>query len=314
MRQSKAGLRLTGAGGLSDRQIAHSLSVSQPTVAEDVRRAQGAGVAWPLPATLDDPALERLLFPAAPAPPPGARLVPDWSAGHRELKRKGGTLFLLWQAYQATTPEGCPYRWFCQAYRAWAGTRALVMRQHHRAGAKLLVDDAGHSLPVVNSPSGEGQEAALVIAVLGASSYPSAEATWPQSLPDWLGAPGRALAAIGGVPEIVGPDNLKAAVPRAQRSAPALHRTYAELAQDYGVAVMPARAAKPRDQAKVAGGVQGVERWLLARLRPHTFCARVDGQTAIAARRPALNTRPCQPLPGSRPSLLAARARPALQP
>jgi transposase len=290
MRQSKEGLRLTGAGGLSDRQIAHSLSVSRPTVAEDVRRAQGAGVAWPLPATLDDPALERLLFPAAPAPPPGARLVPDWSAGHRELKRKGGTLFLLWQAYQATTPEGCPYRWFCQAYRAWAGTRALVMRQHHRA------------------------EAALVIAVLGASSYPSAEATWPQSLPDWLGAPGRALAAIGGVPEIVGPDNLKAAVPRAQRSAPALHRTYAELAQDYGVAVMPARAAKPRDQAKVAGGVQVVERWLLARLRPHTFCARVDGQTAIAARRPALNTRPCQPLPGSRPSLLAARARPALQP
>jgi transposase len=226
MRQIKEVLRLKWAGGLSDRKIAQSLSVSRPTVAEYVRRAQGAGLSWPLPETLDDTALERLLFPAAPVPPPGVRLVPDWSAVHRELKRKGVTLFLLWQEYKAVTPEGFQYSWFCQAYRAWAGTRDLVMRQHHRAGEKLFVDYAGQGIPVVNSHSGEVQEATIFIAVLGASSYTYAEATWTQSLPDWISSHVRALAAIGGVPEIVVPDNLKAAVTRAHRYEPELNRIY----------------------------------------------------------------------------------------
>jgi transposase len=224
MRHIKAVLRLQWAGGLSDRQIAQSLSVSRPTGAADVRRAQAAGLAWPLPATLEDTALERLLLPAAPAPPPGARLVPDWSAVHRALQRKGVPWFLLWQEYKATTPEGVQYRWFWQAYRAWAGTRDLVMRQHPRAGEKLFGDSAGQSIPVGHSHRGEGPEAAICIAVLGASSSTCAAATWPQSLPDWLGSHVRALAAIGGVPASVGPANLKAAVTRAHRYEPELHR------------------------------------------------------------------------------------------
>jgi transposase len=241
-------------------------------------------------------------------------LVPDWSEVHRALKRKGVTLFLLWQEYKAATPEGFQYSWFCQAYRAWAGTRALVMRQHHRAGEKLFVDDAGQGIPVVTSHSGEVHEATLCIAVLGASSSTSAEATWTQSLPDWIGSHGRALAALGGVPEVVVPDNLKAAVSRAHRYEPELKRTDADLAQYYGFAVIPARAAKPRDQAKVEVGVQVVERWMLARLRHHTFFALVEVHTAIAALLPALNTRPCKKLPGSRHSLLESLDRPALKP
>ena len=69
MRQIREVLRLKWAGGLSDRKIAQSLSVSRPTVAEYVRRAQGTGLSWPLPETLDDAALERLLFPVASPPP-----------------------------------------------------------------------------------------------------------------------------------------------------------------------------------------------------------------------------------------------------
>jgi len=129
MRQVREVIRLKWAGGLRDRKIAHSLRVSRPTVAEYVRRAQAVGLSWPLPETLDEAALERLLFPAAPAQHTGTCLVPDWSAVQRELKRKGVTLFLLWQEYKAATPEGFQYSWFGQAYRAWAGTRDLVMRQ-----------------------------------------------------------------------------------------------------------------------------------------------------------------------------------------
>jgi DNA-binding transcriptional regulator LsrR (DeoR family) len=59
MRQVHDVLRLQGEQGLSDRQIAHSLGISRPTVAEYVRRAQAAGLWWPWPATYDEATLER---------------------------------------------------------------------------------------------------------------------------------------------------------------------------------------------------------------------------------------------------------------
>jgi transposase len=156
--------------------------------------------------------------------------MPDWSAVHRELKRKDVTLFLRWEEYKAATPEGFQYSWFCQAYRQWAGKLDVVMRQHHRAGEKLFVDYAGQPLPIVNRQSGEVHEAQVFIAVLGASNYTYAEATWTQSLPDWIGSHVRTFEALGGVPEIVVPDNLKAAVQRPHRYEPEINRTYAALA------------------------------------------------------------------------------------
>ena len=109
MRQVHAVLRLKWEQGLSDRKIAHSLGISRPTVAEYVRRAQAAGVSWPLPATYDEATLERVLFPAVSTRAPAPYLVPDWAKGHQELKRKGVTLFLLWQEYKAATPAGLQY-------------------------------------------------------------------------------------------------------------------------------------------------------------------------------------------------------------
>jgi transposase len=231
MRQVHAVLRLKWEQGLSDRKIAHSLGMSRPTVAEYVRRAQAAGVSWPLPATYDEATLERVLFPVVSTRALAPYLVPEWAKVHQELKRKGVTLFLLWQEYKAATPDGLQYSWFCHTYRAWARKLELVMRQTHRAGEKLFVDDAGQGIPVVNGHSGEVHEVAIFVAVLGASNYTYAEATWTQSLPDWIGSHVRTFAALGGVPEIVVPDNLKAAVIRAHRYEPELNRTYAALAQ-----------------------------------------------------------------------------------
>jgi transposase len=260
MRQVREVLRLKWACGLSNRKIAQSLRISRPTVAEYVRRAQAAGLSWPLPPTLDETALERQLFVTAHSAPAARRPMPDWATVHRESKRQGVTLFLLWQEYKATTPEGLQYSQFCAAYRQWAATRDVVMRQSHRAGEKLFVDYAGQTMPVVNPLTGAVQDAAIFIAVLGASNYTFAEATWSQSLPNWIGSHVRAFEALGGVPQVLVPDNLKAAVSRAHRYEPELNRTYAELAQHYGVAVVPARAAHPRDKAKVEVGVQVVER------------------------------------------------------
>jgi transposase len=182
-----------------------------------VRRAHAAGLSWPLPDAIDAVTLEQRLFVPPHTPPAARRPLPDWATVHQERKRKGVTWFLLWQEDKVTTPEGLPYSQCCAGYRQWAGTLDLVMRHSHRAGATLFVDYAGQTLPVVNPLTGEVREAVLFIAVLGATNYTFAEATWSQSLPAWIGAHIRACEALGGVPQGLVPDNLKAAVTRAHR-------------------------------------------------------------------------------------------------
>lgn len=314
MRQVREVLRLKWACGLSDRQIAHSLRISRPTVADYVRRAQAAGLSWPLPEDLGDDVLERRLFARTVTKPPAKRPMPDWSRVHRELRRKGVTLVLLWQEYKAATPDGLQYSQFCEAYRTWSTRLDLVMRQRHRAGETLFVDYAGQTMPVVDPHTGEIRDAAIFIAVLGASNYTYVEATWSQSLPDWIGSHVRTFEALGGVPQVLVPDNLKAAVTRPHRYEPELNRTYLDMAQHYGVAIVPARAGRPRDKAKVEVGVQVVERWILARLRHQTFFALAELNTALNALRTDLNQRPFKKLPGSRHSLFASLDRPALRP
>lgn len=231
MRQVREVLRLKWACGLSERKSAQSLHGSRPTVAEYVRRATAAGLAWPLPEPLDDTALERQRFATATLTPVAKRPAPDWATVHQELKRPHVTLLLLWQEYKTVTPEGLQYSQFCAAYRQWAAKLDLVMRQSHRAGETLFVDYAGQTMPVVDPQTGEVHAAAIFIAVLGASNSTCAEATWSQSLPDWIGSHVRAFAALGGVPHVLVPDNLKAAVSRAHRYEPTLNRTYADRAQ-----------------------------------------------------------------------------------
>lgn len=314
MRKIQEVLRLKWSQGLSNRQIAKACGIARPTVGEYLRRAGQAGLAWPLPAGLDEAALERQLFPSPSSLPAQVRGEPDWSLLHQELRRKGVTLFLLWQEYRETHPEGYQYSWFCDHYRAWQGKLDVVMRQDHRAGEKLFVDYAGQTMPVVDRNTGEIREAQIFVAVLGASNYTYAEATWTQGLPDWIGSHLRAFAFLGGVPELVVPDNLRAGVSKAHRYEPDTNPTYQDMATHYGVAVLPARVRRPRDKAKVEAGVLVVERWIVAALRHRTFFSLAELNAAIRGLLEKLNTRPFKKLPGSRQQHFDSLDKPALQP
>ena len=171
---------------------------------------------------------------------------------HRELKRKGVTLQLLWDEYKAAHPTGYQYTMFRQRYRRWLGRLDMVMRQDHRAEEKLFVDYAGQTAGVIDRETGEVRPAQIFVAVMGASNYTYAEATWSQRLEDWIGSHGRAMAYLGAAPEIVVPDNLKSGVRRAHRYEPQLNPTYREWGEHYGVAILPARPARPRDKSWVS--------------------------------------------------------------
>ena len=313
MRKTREILRLHHSAALSNRAIARSLKLSASTVSECLARARAAAVRWPLPGTMTDTALEQALYP----PPPERsvpRPLPAWATVHQELKRKGVTLMLLWEEYKAAHPNGVMYSAFCDHYRAWCGQLDVVMRQDHRAGDKLFIDYAGQTVPIVNRDTGEINQAQIFVAVLGASNYTYAEATLTQTLPDWIGAHTRAFAFLGGVPNVLVPDNLKAAVTTAHRYEPDLNPTYQDMANHYGVAVVPTRVRKPRDKAKVEVAVQIVERTILAVLRHRSFFSLAELNAAIRELLHTLNTRAFKKLSGSRRSLFESVDKPALNP
>jgi len=314
MRKIREVLRLSWGGKLSPRAVAHSCGMGRTTVREYLQRAERAGLSWPLPEGLTDGDLERLLFPPPVSPTNAPRSVPDWNTVHEDLKRKGVTLFLLWEEYKAVHPGGYEYSRFCELYRLWAGRLPVWMRQDHKAGEKLFVDYAGLTMPVTDRETGEVRQAQLFVATLGASSYTFAEASWTQSLPEWIASHVRAFEFFGGAPALVIPDNLKSGVTSACRYDPDVNPTYAEMAAHYGTAIMPARVQKPQDKAKVESGVLGIERRVLAPLRNRTFFSLCELNRAIGELLVEYNLRPFQQREGSRHTLFVTLDKPALTP
>jgi transposase len=313
MRKIRDVLRLH-AGQLSRRRIAVSLDLGRTAVGDTIKRASRAGLSWPLPTGLSDEDLERRLFPPPVSTFRNRRPPPDWPVLHLELKRPGVTLSLLWEEYRAVHPDGYGHSRFNDLYRAWKGKLKPTMRQAHVAGEKMFVDYAGTTAEVIDPLTGEIHAVQVFVATLGASSYSYAEATWTQSLADWIGAHTRAFAYFGGVPAQVVPDNLKSGVVKACLYDPEINRTYADMARHYATAIVPARPRKPRDKAKVEVAVQVVERWVLARLRKRRFFSLAELNQAMAELLQDLNARVTRHLGASRRQLFEELDQPALKP
>ena len=313
MRKLREALRLHFELGLSSRGIGKSCQASSSTVQGYLLRAKVAGLTWPLPAEMDDEALERVLFPAE-LHPVRSRPEPDFGAIHLELRRKHVTLQLLWEEYRGAHPDGYEYSRYCDLYRCWAAKLSTTMRQTHRAGEKTFVDFSGDGLTIADPLTGECQTAPLFVAVLGASNLTWAEPVLDETLSSWLGCHVRAFDFFGGVTEIVVPDNPKTAVTRTHVYEPEVNLAYAEWARHYGVAVIPARPRRPRDKAKVEQGVLLAERWILACLRDHVFFSLDEARAAVRKLVDKLNDRVMRRLKKSRRQLFEEIERATLKP
>lgn len=314
MRKIKEVLRLHSLG-LSQRQIAASCAVGQATVSDYLKAAETAGLRWPDIAAWSDDQVIQTVAPARERPDRRSQSPePDYAEIRHELQtNKHVTVQLLWEEYREKNPDGYRYSRFCDLYRRWLRRQEVVLRQEHRAGEKLFVDYAGDTLAIHSAAGGDATAAALFVAVLGASNFTYAEATATQGLADWIGAHMRAFEFLGGVPEMIVPDNLKSGVTKACRYEPGVNRTYEEMAAHYGVAVVPARRAKPRDKAKVEAGVLVVQRWILAALRKRKFFGLGEMNQAIQKLLVRLNDRPFRKREGSRRSLFESLDKPVLR-
>lgn len=317
MRKIREVLRLKYECHLNYTKIGESCHISRESVRKYLMRAEQAKLNWPLPEEMDDEQLERLLFPYDYQEPKTP--LPDMKYVHQELKRKGVTRWVLWEEYKCHQPDGVGYSQFCDLYRRFIQMIDPVMRQTHKAGEKLFVDYAGMTIPWIDATTGEVFHAQVFVAVMGASNYTYVEATETQGLEDWISSHVRTFKYLGGVPYIVVPDNLLSGVTKAHLYDPEINFTYQDMANHYGIAIIPARVAKPKDKAKVEVGVQGIERFILAKLRNMTFFSVTQINTAIKPLLEEYNKKPFQKMPGNRglafeeidkPSLKALPAHP----
>ena len=221
MRRIKQLLMMRFGAGASTRTIGRELGIAPSTVREYLGRAAAAGIGWPLAADVTDESLMARLFVNAGVRA-GARLhaEPDWSALVRELKRPGVNLLVLWDEYRAIHPEGYAYSRFCQLFREFERRLSATMRQQHVAGDKAFVDYSGKHVPIASPATGEVRWAEIFVAVLGASNLTYAEATWTQTLPDWIGAHVRMFRFYGSAPRLLVPDNLKSGINKASFYGP----------------------------------------------------------------------------------------------
>ncbi len=310
-------LRLHHECGRSQREVARSCGVSLGSVNRLLRKAEAAGLGWPLPDGLDEARLQERLYgrPAGAQPERARREALDFASVQRELReRKHLTLQLLWHEYREVHPDGYSYSQFCELYRQWKTRQDLVMLQEHKAGEKLFVDYAGQTVAVDDWETGSEREAYVFVGALGASSYFYTEASWGQDLEAWIGAHVRTFDDLEGVPEVLVPDNLKSGVTKACRYEPVLNRSYKEMARHYGCAIVPARRYRPKDKAKAEKCVQLVEQSLLEALRHQRFTSLAELNEALRAGREKLNGQPFQKRPESRRELFEQLDRPALRP
>ena len=302
MEKAKEILRLSQMG-LSQREVASGTGCSLGMVNAVLRRVTEAGIKDPL--SLDTKELGSIIYPPVNC---NGKAEPDFEYVDHEMKKKGITLFILWEEYKMNNPEGLMYSQFCTKYREHRKKNSVYMRKVYKAGERMLVDWAGLTMKYSN---GNGQEktAYIFVAVLPASSYMYAEPLDDMKMGSWIQGHVNAFEYFGGVPRLLVPDNARTAVTKPSRYEAELNKTYQEMAAHYGAAIVPARPYSATDKAPVETGVQIVERRIICKLRHSQFLSLAELAEAFHGEPELLNNQPFQKLPGSRRSVFLETER-----
>jgi transposase len=302
--------------GISQRNIARSCRCSRNTVSMVLTRTQQRKLEWGNLQNLSDGNLQQLLFPDRIQP--GSRKAPDCAYIHKEMAKSGVTLSLLWHEYcdecrgRHEIPLG--YVQYCNYYRKYAVTTKATMHISRKPAEQTEVDWAGQTADIVDRDSGEITPAYIFVAVLSYSQYTYVEACLRQDLECWIIAHVNAFQFFGGTTRLLIPDNLKTGVDRVSWYNPVINKTYHEMAEHYGTAVIPARVRKPKDKPNAEGTVGVISTWILAALRQQRFFSLAELNEAIQNKLAIFNSNPFQKKTGSRLSVFLEEEKAALQP
>lgn len=310
MLKAREVLRLKHELGLSVREIGQACNCGKSTVSEVLRRAEKAGITWPI--ELSDKQLMSALYPpveSKTSPP-----EPDMEYIFCEMKKKSVTLMLLWEEYKEKHPDGVMYTQFCERYKNFKKNNKISMHKEHKAGEEVEVDWAGNTMSYVDPETGEIKPAYIFVAVLPASAYPFVYAYGDMKISSWIDAHVRAFEYFGGVPKVTIPDNTKTAVTKPDLVDPVLNKSYNEMARHYRTTVIPARAGRPKDKAADENMVGNVSRRIIAKLRNRQFFSIYEINQVISEELVKLINRPFQKMEGNRLTAFEKIDKPCLQP
>ena len=308
-------VRLLCMGGdLSNRKISELLRVATGTVNKIALQLPTLGMSWEQLKALDDQSfLKAFIKPQALATSSRAR--PDFLHWHREMEvDKDVTLRLLWEEWHAVHPDGISYSQATRLYKRWRKKQRISMHKIHHPGESLFVDFAGRQLPIYDRNGTDVRYAEVFVSALGASSHSFCMAVCSQKIPDWIFCNVKMLEFYGGAPRIITPDNLKSAVTRTTREGPVINPTYAEFAEHYDLAIVPARPRKPDDKGSVEVTVLIIQRWILAALRHKRFYSLEEANEEILRLLTIFNNKVMKAYKLSRQQRFDMLDKPALKP
>ena len=286
-------------------KIAGSVGCSRQTVITVLQKAKKKGIGFEDAKTLSDKDLSKAINDGGIDQM--QYRMPDYERIHRELYRSGVTLTLLWVEYcdECRRLGQIPYQstQFNKYYADFVRQTGATMRIERRPGESLEVDWVGGTVPVTSDETGESSDAYVFVSALSYSGYAYVEAFWSMKMEDWLRAHVHAYDYYGGATRLLVPDNLKVGITSNTRNETVVNKTYQELAEHYGTAVLPARVEAPNDKPNAEGAVKGIKTWILAAIRNEKFFSLTDLNEAIWAKLEEYNTKPFQKIEGSRHSM-----------
>ncbi len=295
-------LRLTSLG-YSQRQIAASVHSSRSTISEVQGLARKTGLTFPLDDSVTNEILQKTFYPnrlTATNP----RVEPDYSYIHKELAKPGVNLSLLWTEYceKAYTNGLTPYMYsqFCDKYRHWARLTKATMRIQHKPGDAMQVDWAGTTIPLHDKYTGDISDVYLFVAVLPCSCKAYVEPCENMKSECWLTCHANAYSYFGGVTRLLIPDNLKAGIVKNTKYETIINRSYQEMAEYYGTAIVPCRVRRPQDKSLAEGSVKYVSTWIIAALRNRKFFSMQEIRDAVKEKLEELNEYPFKRREGNR--------------
>lgn len=284
---------------LSDRAIARTIGISARPVTTMRRALSQATLTWPELSLLDDDQWNGTLGTHNRSIAQ-RKTAPDWNWVHEQMQLPDATQEQVWREWKEANPEGIKYTQFTTSYRAWRRTLNVVMRRVHKPGDKLFVDFAGRTIDIRDAAGGHPRKAQIFVAVLGYSNFTYIEAVDSQTTENWVKCHANCFAAMGGVPNWVVSDNLKAAVLRRERDQIILNPMYRDCLRHYDSAPVPTGVRKPKHKAKAEVGVQIVQRWVLFALRERVFFSLDELNAELRRRAEQLNGHAFKRLPGCR--------------
>ena len=302
--------------GKGKKEIAHILSISKNTVKAYLEKLALLKESIDELLTLDDPVLETRFHAGNPAYSDDRfeELQTRLEYYVKELKHKGVTRKLLWEEYRMEHPQGYGHTQFCFHLSQHLYARKPSMVLHHKPGEKLFIDFAGKTMAYINQQTGEVVQCQIFVACLAYSDYSFVMAVHSQGLTDFLYALQCCLKYLGGVPQLLVPDNLKSAVIKANKYEPTVNRALEDFANHYGTTVIPTRTYKPKDKALVENQVKLIYTRIFAKLRNEVFFDLDSLNRGIKEKNKAHNQTRMQQKPYSREECFLANEKPLLAP